>query len=220
MKIGEHLYVYMWNDPRENNCNSIVIDGKVPILIDPGHLHRINELFQRIAEDGINPRSIKVVIVTHGHPDHFGATLAFKEPQAKIGVSLQEERYIDEVARPMYAKQGVQLPDHRVDFYLKDGELDLGKHHFEILLTPGHTPGSLSIYWPRYKALFSGDLVFMQGVGRVDLPGGNLDALKQSIKRVSEMPVELIVPGHGPAVQGSAEVKRNFEYIAKALLRS
>ena len=218
MKIAEHLYVYLWTDQRENNCNSIYIDGKMPLLIDPGYPQKVGSLFDKMKADGLDPQRIKVVVSTHAHPDHFGGTSAFKDNSVKIGISRREERYIEDIGRPMYLQHGAKMPDYRVDFYLKEGDLHLGKHYFEILLTPGHSPGSLCLYWPRYKALFPGDVIFANGVGRTDLPGGNIDELKQSVERLSKLSVELLVPGHGPALQGEDRIRKNFEQIKKAFL--
>ena len=219
MKVAEHLYVYLWNDPRENNCNTIFIDGKIPLLIDPGHLPRVQELFSRMRADGADPGGIRIVISTHAHPDHFEGTLAFKDTAVKIAVSQQEEKYIEEMAHAGYAGQGGTLPDYRIDFYLKEGDLILGRHEFQILLTPGHTPGGLSIYWPRHKVLIPGDVIFMQSVGRSDFPGGDSGALKESVEHLSRLSVELLVPGHGPAIQGAERVKSNFEFVRRMYFR-
>jgi hydroxyacylglutathione hydrolase len=218
MKVAEHLYIYLWDDPRENNCNSIFIDGKTPVLIDPGLAHRVDSLLDRMRQDNVDPERIRVVICTHAHPDHFGGTAAFPSSHVKIAISQQEEKYIEEIGRPTYAQQGIQVPHYRVDFYLKEGDLVLGKHELQVLLTPGHTPGGICIYWPRYKALFSGDTIFAQGIGRVDLPGGNEKAIKQSVERLSHLPAEIVVPGHGPAIQGAAKVRSNFEILKRVLM--
>lgn len=218
MKVADHFYIYLWNDPRENNCNTIFIDGKVPLLIDPGHVHRVGDLSDRMTQDGVDPEKVRLVICTHVHPDHFGGAAAFKH--AKAAISREEERFIEEVAAPMYAKQGAKMPEHRIDFNLKDGDLVLGKHQFQILVTPGHSPGSVSVYWPRYKVLFSGDVVFAQSIGRVDLPGGDAKALKESIERLATLPVDLVIPGHGPAIQGAENVRRNFELVKKAFFNA
>jgi hydroxyacylglutathione hydrolase len=216
MRVSDQLYLYLWHDQRENNCNSIVIDGKTPTLIDPGHLHRVDNLLQRMREDGFDPEKIKVVICTHAHPDHFEGTTAFAKSSVKIGLSRQEERFIEEVGRPMYVQQGMTMPEFRVDFYLREGTLNLGKHEFEILLTPGHSPGSICLYWPRYRVLVGGDVVFMRGVGRADLPGGDANTLKRTLQRLSELPIELLIPGHGPPIQGSDQVQANFEFVKRA----
>ncbi len=218
MKIADHFYIYLWNNPRENNCNTIFIDGKMPLLIDPGHLHRVEDLSNRMIQDGVHPEKVRLVICTHAHPDHFGGIGAFKH--AKIAVSQEEERFVEEVAAPMYTKQGAKMPPYKIDFNLKDGDLILGKHEFQILVTPGHSPGGVSIYWPRYKALFPGDVIFAQSVGRVDLPGGDAKALKESIDRLSQLAVDLVVPGHGPAIQGADNVQRNFDFIKKSFFHA
>ena len=111
------------------------------------------------------------------------------------------------------------LADCRVDFYLKEGDLIIGRHEFQIILTPGHTPGGLSVYWPRHKILISGDIIFMQSVGRSDFPGGDSRALKESVEHLSKLPVELLVPGHGPAIQGAEKVRNNFEFVRRMYFR-
>lgn len=220
MRVSDQLYVYLWNDQRENNCNSVVVDGKTPLLIDPGHLHRVEDLKRRMKSDGLDPDRIKVIVVTHAHPDHFEGVAAFAKSSAKIGVSRAEEKLVEEMGPSIYLAQGTTMPEFRVDFHIKEGTLMLGKHEFEILMTPGHSPGSLSIYWPRYRVLIPGDVVFMQGVGRVDLPGGDGPTLKRSIQRLSELAVELLIPGHGPAIQGADQVKSNFRFLETAFLNA
>jgi hydroxyacylglutathione hydrolase len=216
MNPSDQLHVYIWSDERENNCNSVFIDGRVPLLIDPGHRQRVDLVLNRMKQDGIEPARIKAIICTHGHPDHFEGTLAFKDAPIKIGLSLQEHRYVEETGRPLYARRGMEMPDYRVDFYLKEGELVLGKVELQVLLTPGHTPGGLSLYWPRHKILISGDMVFQRSIGRVDLPGGDVKAMKESVEKLSRLPVDLLIPGHGPAIQGADRVKENFQYLQRA----
>lgn len=218
MKISENLYIYLWSDPRENNCNTIAIDGKVPLLIDPGLGKHLNLLFQKMTQDGLDSGKLKLVVCTHGHPDHLEAAFALKKSGLKLAMSQEEERYILTAGASWYAAQGKKLPDLDLDFYLKDGALTLGKLAFEIIMSPGHSPGGISIYWPKHKILFTGDTVFMKSVGRVDLPGGNAKLLKKSVDELAKLKVELLIPGHGPAVQGSSNVKANFDLIKKMLI--
>ena len=215
MQVTDKFYLYLWRDQRENNCNSVVIDGKVPLLIDPGHERYVPELLERMHADGFDPAKIKAVIATHSHPDHLEGVSKFAGPDVRIGLSREEEKYIEDVGRPMYVQHGLEVPEFSIDFNLQEGDLTIGKHQFEVLLTPGHSPGSICIYWPRQKILIAGDVVFMQGVGRADLPGGDGEQLKESIERLSKLPVELLIPGHGPAIQGAANVKSNFDTIKK-----
>jgi glyoxylase-like metal-dependent hydrolase (beta-lactamase superfamily II) len=80
-------------------------------------------------------------------------------------------------------------------------------------VTPGHSPGSICLYWPAKKALFTGDVVFNQGIGRTDLPGGSGEQLKNSIQRISRLDVEYILTGHGNIVAGKEAVQENFKKI-------
>ncbi|MRR38188.1 MBL fold metallo-hydrolase, partial [bacterium] len=96
---------------------------------------------------------------------------------------------------------------------LQEGDLALGDKSFRIILTPGHSPGSASLYWPEKKALFTGDVVFSQSIGRTDLPGGSGKQLKESISRLAELDVEVLCPGHGDIVAGRENVKKNFKLI-------
>jgi glyoxylase-like metal-dependent hydrolase (beta-lactamase superfamily II) len=98
-------------------------------------------------------------------------------------------------------------------FFLQEGELTLGDKTFQVILTPGHSPGSVCLYWPEKKALFTGDVVFSQSIGRTDLPGGSGKQLKESISRLAELDVEVLCPGHGDVVAGRENVKKNFKLI-------
>jgi hydroxyacylglutathione hydrolase len=218
MRVTEHLYVYLWSDSKENNCNTVFIDGKLPLLIDPGHLHRTGELLDRMRADGIDPAKIKVVMLTHGHPDHLEGLSAFKDDSIKIAMAREEEDYLEKTVAPAFKARGADMPPYRVDFYLKEGDLILGKHEFQVIATPGHTPGGICLYWPRHKILVSGDIIFYQGVGRTDMPGGNAPALKQSVSKLASLSLELVIPGHGPAVQGAVRIKDNFDLIRKLYL--
>ena len=96
---------------------------------------------------------------------------------------------------------------------LTEGNMDVGDVHLQVFHTPGHSPGSVCLYWPDEKVLVSGDLIFKEGLGRTDLPGGDGDLIKQSIKRMAELDVELVLPGHGEIIAGAAEVKANFDQL-------
>ncbi len=213
MKIEKDLYAYLWQNPYENNCNTYLICGEVTVLIDPGHSRHIPNLFQQMESDGISPEEINLIILTHCHPDHFEGLEAFLNKPVKIAMNQEEERYLLESGKLLFEMMGQPMPEFRVDFYLKEGELHLGKELFQICQTPGHSPGSLSIHWPERKVLFTGDLVFYGGIGRTDFQGGNSKLIKESIERMSHLDTELLLPGHGEIVTGKEMVLQNFEYI-------
>jgi glyoxylase-like metal-dependent hydrolase (beta-lactamase superfamily II) len=84
-----------------------------------------------------------------------------------------------------------------------------------VMLTPGHSPGSICIWWPRESALISGDVIFDHGVGRTDLPGGNPKELAKGIDRLSKLTFDLLLPGHGNPIQGDNKNESNFRFIRK-----
>jgi glyoxylase-like metal-dependent hydrolase (beta-lactamase superfamily II) len=176
----------------------------------------VDDLKRLMKDDGFDPNRIKVVISTHAHPDHFEGAAAFRGPTVKIGLSWQERKFVDAIVPAFSHQLGLTPPpDARVDFYLREGSLELGKFEFQVLLTPGHSPGSICLYWPRHRILVSGDVVFLESVGRTDLPGGHGPTLKTSLERLSRLPVDLLIPGHGPAIQGADRVKDNFAFIKR-----
>jgi glyoxylase-like metal-dependent hydrolase (beta-lactamase superfamily II) len=190
-----------------------VIDEGMTILIDPGHSRHLPEVFSQMEEDGISSEKIDVVIVTHCHPDHFEGLEAFLEKPVKVGMSREEERYLLESGKLLFEMMRQPLPEFRIDFYLKEGDLHLGKEIFQIFQTPGHSPGSISIYWPKKKALFTGDLIFYGGVGRTDFFEGDSKLLVESIERMSRLDVEILLPGHGELITGRDRILQNFEFI-------
>ena len=213
MKLEKDLYAYLWNNPYENNCNTYLIHGEITALIDPGHSRHVPNLFHQMDEDGISPEEIDVVIPTHCHPDHFEGLEAFMNKPVKIAMNREEERYLLESGKHLFEMMNQTLPEFRIDFYLREGDLHLGNEAFHIYQTPGHSPGSLSIHWLKRKVLFTGDLVFYGGVGRTDFLEGNSKLLKRSIERISSLDIGLLLPGHGELVKGGEMVLQNFEFI-------
>lgn len=216
LKLAKDLYAYFWQSVYENNCNTYVINGEKTVLIDPGHSRHLPNLFDQMERDGIPLERIDLVIATHSHPDHLEGLEAFLDRPIKMALSLEEERYLREMGIRLYEMMGQPPPRYRADLFLREGELLLGQERFQIFQTPGHSPGSLTIYWPEKKALFTGDLVFYGGIGRTDFPGGNSRDLIESIERMSWLDIELLLPGHGEAVMEKERVLQNFDLIRQS----
>ncbi len=216
MKIFKDLYAYLWQNPYENNCNTYVIRGKVTLLIDPGHSRHLPNLFRQMEKDGISQEEIDLILLTHSHPDHMEGLELFLNKPTKIAMAQEEERYLLESGKYLFEMMGQPIPNFRIDFYLKEGELSLGEKVFKIYKTPGHSPGSLSIYWPEQKALFTGDVLFYGGVGRTDFLEGDSKLLMKSIERLSQLDIEFLLPGHGEVVRGKERVLQNFEFIRQS----
>ena len=205
MKILDGLYGFIWQSASENNCNSFLIDGAKKILVDPGHRHLFQHVKRGLAQIETTPEQIDVVLVTHGHPDHLEMVGSFG-PATLWAMSRIDYEFVMK-----YIGSHMKLPDPT--FFLQEGELTIGDKTFQVIQTPGHSPGSICLYWPEKKVLFTGDVVFSQSIGRTDLPGGSGRQLKESISRLAELDVEVLCPGHGDVVAGRENVKKNFKLI-------
>lgn len=191
-----------------------MIGGENSILIDTGLDLCLQGVLDDIKKDGFDTEKIELIITTHSHPDHFDGIKSFMENNTKMALHPEEDRFIKETGMGFYNMFGLQLPEYRVDIPLQEGEFNFKNATFVIYHTPGHSPGSVSIYWSEKKALIVGDVIFQAGVGRTDFPGGDGKLLKQSIERLSKLDVEYLLPGHGEIVQGKDNIKRNFDYVA------
>jgi glyoxylase-like metal-dependent hydrolase (beta-lactamase superfamily II) len=212
MRLFEEFYIYPWLSMTENNCNTVFINGKVPLLIDPGHRHLFNHVIEGMANDGKVVDSVKMVILTHGHPDHTEACDLFGDEVIKA-ISRKEHEYLIGEGKELFLASGSQAPRENWKIFLKEGRLKIGDKSFRVIETPGHSPGSICLYWEEKRVLIAGDTVFYMGVGRYDLPGGDGELLKQSILKLSKLDVEYLVPGHGEILAGSKVIKRNFKLI-------
>jgi len=195
--------------PLENNCFIIVNeDTKEALLIDPG------DEPDRII-DVINENSFKVkyIVCTHAHFDHVGAVPEIKkETDAKIVIHRDEvsiyERATDLSALWEFEIDPLPEPDILV---LEGDRLVVGGLKFQILHTPGHSPGGICLYGE--GIIITGDTLFAGSVGRTDFYGGDVEKLKKSIKRLMALPDEVkIFPGHGPQSTIGYERDNNLFY--------
>jgi len=219
MKITNNLHAFVWQSMTANNCNAYLIDGPTRVLIDPGHRALFEHVELGLRDLKLTTDDIDLIICTHAHPDHLESVQLFKQKSTLFSLHATEWNWVVTTGKQMSAAFGIDTEALTPDFFLKEGTLSLDGLEIEIFLTPGHSPGSICLYWPLQKALFSGDLVFKEGLGRTDLPGGDGALIKESIKRMSQLDVELLLAGHGEIVSGAREVKSNFEQIEEFWFR-
>jgi hydroxyacylglutathione hydrolase len=144
--------------------------------------------------------TVKAIILTHGHFDHVGdvASLA-RDLGAPVLIHELDAPQLEEPAATFPGLQ-LQIEGMRTEDHLAHGDvIECGRLRLRVIHAPGHTPGHVVLYEMREGVLFSGDVLFHGSIGRTDLPGGDYDALMQSItKRLLALPEDTVVyPGHG-----------------------
>jgi hydroxyacylglutathione hydrolase len=177
------------------------------VVIDPGgHPKRI---LKAIEESGL---AIRYVLNTHCHFDHMGANAEIVTATgAPLALHPAELPILQ--ARGGAALFGVLARESPLpDVELEPGQvLEVGTLRFQVLHTPGHSPGGVTFYLEQEGVAFDGDVLFAGGVGRYDLPGGDWDALMRSIHGVLfALPDETVLyPGHGPQTTVGREKRSN-----------
>ena len=196
-----------------NNCNTYLIDEPTRVLIDPGHSNLFDHVREGLMKLGLTLEDIGLIICTHAHPDHIEAVQLFKETPALMTLHHKEWNFLKTIDKYVSASMGINPDLITPDFFLKEGDISVNGLNLKVLHTPGHSPGSVSLYWPDQKLMFTGDLVFKEGIGRTDLPGGNGSVLKESIKKLAKLEIEWLLPGHGDIISGARDVEKNFAHL-------
>jgi hydroxyacylglutathione hydrolase len=157
--------------------------------------------------------------LTHGHFDHIAdhEVVTKRFPNAQVLIHKLDEPKLLEPWSAMFLLP-FEIPRRSADGYVEDGQkLKLGELEFEVIFTPGHSPGHVMYYAAKEKLLIGGDLIIMGAVGRTDLPDSDERALFRSIHRVMELPGDInLLPGHGQPSLLSAE-RANNPYVQLAL---
>ena len=216
MKVCDGIYAYPWTNMMENNCNTYVLEGDGLILIDPGLKRYVPDIIEAMKKDGLNPDDISLVLNTHSHPDHIDGNSYFDRDKVKLTMHEEAEKFLSQVGRQFFSMFGLEIPDRKADYFTNEGDVELNNISLKIFHSPGHSPGSICIYWPEKKVLVSGDVAFSGSIGRTDFPGGSLAELGKSIERIALLETEYLLPGHNEMVQGVDAVKSNFDFIHRA----
>ena len=176
------------------------------IIIDPGgDFKEIEKVLEELYLE------IKYIVLTHGHGDHIGVLAELKKKTcAQILIHKEDAEMLSDPVKNLSILSYTPISVPEADRLLKDEDkIKIGKIELEVLHTPGHTQGSISLWTD--KIIFTGDLIFYGSVGRTDLPGGSYQKLLRSIqdKILDKEDDTIIYPGHGPSTTVGEERMNN-----------
>ena len=207
-----HVASFTFN-PFQENTYLIYDDTLDCVIIDPGcyTVEEKRRLSTFISDTGLKP---VLLLNTHCHLDHiFGNLFVHKQYGLPLHIPKGEQAVLEsyETTCLLY---GIPIPDPQPEqvILLNDEDtIDFGNSILRVISTPGHSPDSYSFYSEEQEFIISGDVLFLEGVGRVDLPGGDWSILVESIKeKLFKLPQGTrVYPGHGPATTIGHEVQNN-----------
>jgi len=184
--------------PLQCNC-SVVGDEqtKEAIVIDPGD--DVADVMAVIQRHGL---TVKQIVITHAHIDHVGGAMQLKRLTAAPILLNQNDYALLKMLDVQAAWIGMPAPENvTIDDGISTGDkVSAGSLVADVLHTPGHTEGSICLYFAPEKKLIAGDTLFAGSIGRTDLPGGSYEKIMRSLHGpVLALPDEtIVVPGHGP----------------------
>lgn len=179
------------------------------IIVDPGfdNSTEAEEVLKSIMENNLN---LKLVLNTHGHPDHTcGNGIVKKRFKVPILIHKLDAHMLGEIGGRIAGFLGFEKSSPPADKLLSDGDLlNFGKVVLRVMHTPGHSHGSISLLGER--EIFTGDTLFMGSIGRTDFPEGSEQEMEASLEKLALLPWNFVVyPGHGPTTTIGEEKRTN-----------
>lgn len=189
------------------NCYIVRTEALDALIIDPGaEAESISKIVSHCR------LTVKAYLITHGHMDHIRALAPlWAQIQAPIAMHGLDVKWAFGESNQMPPYFSVPHRPENIERLLKGGEKwDAEGFRYEVIATPGHSPGSVCFYFPDENILFSGDTIFRDSVGRTDLPGGDMKELTKSLQALAVLPPQTkVYPGHGPETTIAREINSN-----------
>ena len=186
------------------------------VLIDAG---MSSDLVIKQLEKYIKLTDLKLIILTHCHYDHIAAVAAIAEKSgAKVGVHKADLEGVNDEYLSVSVLFGESAPSVKPTIIYEDGnKIDIGNgEYLEVIHTPGHSKGSICLYEPVSKSLFSGDTVFPGGgFGRIDFKGSEPDKMLGSVEKLTRLDVKTLYPGHGAPtnIYGNNQIMASYTML-------
>ena len=190
--------IYQFRGEKPGSHVYLVKGDTKNVLIDTGFAGTFPILERRLRELGLHVRDINLIILTHEHVDHIGATAFFHRTAVVAAHRLTANKLELQDEFVTFLKHDQSSKPFWVDIWLEDGSMiDLGNYELQVIHTPGHTSGCICLYEPRAGLLFTGDTVFAGGILSEIAVGGNVSDYVNSVRRLSNLKVKQLYPGHG-----------------------
>jgi glyoxylase-like metal-dependent hydrolase (beta-lactamase superfamily II) len=192
-------------------CNCSIVGDETTreaMVIDPGD--DIEQILAILSEHGLK---VKQIVVTHAHIDHVGGAMRLKRLTGAPILLNQNDAKLLKMLDSQAAWLGLPQPGKvDIDQELSDGsKVQAGNLSATVLHTPGHTEGSICLYFEAHEKLIAGDTLFAGSIGRTDLPGGSYEKIMDSLHtRLLALPDDTeVTPGHGPITYIGVERESN-----------
>lgn len=192
-------------------CNCSVIGDETTreaMVIDPGD--DIQDVLALIRKHNLQ---VKQIVITHAHIDHVGGAMKLRAATGAPILLNQNDYALLKMLDEQAAWVGMRSPGKvEIDRSIGDGDkLTTGSLEAHVIETPGHTEGSICLYFSAEKKLIAGDTLFAGSIGRTDLPGGSTEKIMRSLHDlVRSLPDStLVIPGHGPLTTIGEEKESN-----------